>query len=192
MINMQPGGRFQVCKTPPNLPGKCVVCGAWGGDGRDFVDFGFDIDFYGTVYFCSCCLTECTNKLGYISPTQWTSVNNMNDELITRVQTLEADNALLRTALSATDFLRGGFDPPVANATDNEESDLAFEGIASEPDLFSGTDDIRKESDDSESNGSSDERGHSDVQSDVVRESDDFGFDWAEERSIADAADFDV
>jgi len=174
VINMQPGGRFNVSKTPSALPSKCVVCGAWGGDGRDFVDFGMDIDFYGAIYFCSVCLTECCNKLGYISPDQWQSVNTMNDELIRRIQILEADNVSLRTALVATDFLRGGYsdDSLVAN---EQKSDSSDEGISPEPDLFHGKDNKRTESDDSEFDGSSDERGYENVPSYVGRDSENLG-----------------
>lgn len=174
MINMQPGGRFSISKSPQNLPSKCVVCGAWGGDGRDFVDFGFDIDFYGTVYFCSVCLTECCNKLGYISPSQWTIVNEMNEGLIQRVQTVEADNVLLRSALASTDFLRGGntSDFSVANTSgvEDERSDLSFEGSTSESELFSGENNSEKGSDDPKSNGSIDERRSEDLSDSFLRD----------------------
>ncbi len=177
MINMQPGGRFNVTNAPHALPSKCVVCGSWGGDGRKFVDFGMDIDFYGAIYFCSVCLTECCNKLGYINPDQWQSVNTMNDELISRVQTLEADNVNLRSALSATDFLRGGFDysSPVAN---DEKPNQEPERISPESDILSGEDYIGEESDDSEFVGSSDERGYANVSGYVGSEPESsFGFD---------------
>lgn len=187
MINMQPGGRFQICKVPPNLPGKCVVCGAWGSDGRDFIDFGFDIDFYGTVYFCSCCLTEVCNKLGYINPEQWNSVNTMNDELIRRIQTLEAENGLLRSSLSSIDLVRSyygssddGEVPEESTESDEGESELT-DFKSSESDLFHGEKYLARTRDSKESNGSANESGPEDIQDSVGRESEnEFSFDLAE------------
>lgn len=187
MINMQPGGRFQICKVPPNLPGKCVVCGAWGSDGRDFVDFGFDIDFYGTVYFCSCCLTEVCNQLGYINPEQWTSVNTMNDELIRRIQSLEAENGLLRSSLSSIDLVRSYYGPSDDGEV-SEEPAPSDEGEpeltdfkSSESDLFYGENYIAGTRNNKESDGSSNESGSSDVQNSIGREPEsEFSFDLAE------------
>lgn len=63
-------GRFQVVEgSPPNLPGKCVVCGTTNA--KFFIDIGFDLDFYGTIYFCDTCYLEGANSLGYRSPAQW-------------------------------------------------------------------------------------------------------------------------
>jgi hypothetical protein len=120
--NLRPGGRFTISNIAPAAPGKCVVCGSVGGDGRKFVDFGFDIDFYGTVYFCSVCLVECCNCIGWISEQQWHALNESNEQLITRVQHLETDNAHLRNGLNALklvgDFSRDDYN----NLTDDQQN----------------------------------------------------------------------
>lgn len=46
-------GRFQYSEKPLASPGKCAVCGAVD---RPVIDFGFDVDYYGAVYFCVDCL----------------------------------------------------------------------------------------------------------------------------------------
>ena len=48
-------GRFKVSEKPLVAPGKCACCGAVD---RPVVDFGFDVDFYGTILMCGNCLRE--------------------------------------------------------------------------------------------------------------------------------------
>lgn len=60
--------RFQVVEGSPTCaPGKCVVCGKVQGT---FIDTGWEMDFYGVIYFCSDCFTQGANTLGYLSPQQ--------------------------------------------------------------------------------------------------------------------------
>lgn len=56
--------RFSVIEKPIASPGKCVVCGAVN---RPVIDFNFNIDWYGAVYFCTICMREAASKLGFIS-----------------------------------------------------------------------------------------------------------------------------
>lgn len=46
-------GRFKYSEKPLASPGKCAVCGAVD---RPVIDFGFDLDYYGAVFFCVDCL----------------------------------------------------------------------------------------------------------------------------------------
>lgn len=55
--------RFQVVERPLAHPGKCAVCGSTD---RPCVDFGFDVEDYGTVYFCLDCLTEVADVIGLV------------------------------------------------------------------------------------------------------------------------------
>lgn len=61
--------RFQITEgNPQQPPHKCAVCGSINGT---FIDFGLDLEFYGTVYFCvENCFTQLANELGYRSPAQ--------------------------------------------------------------------------------------------------------------------------
>lgn len=61
--------RFQITEgNPQQPPHKCSVCGSISGT---FIDFGLDLEFYGTVYFCvENCFTQLANELGYRSPAQ--------------------------------------------------------------------------------------------------------------------------
>lgn len=97
--------RFSITDYPAALPGKCVVCGGIGGDGRKFIDFGFEQDFYGVIYFCTLCFTECLNVMGWASPDQVKEVESHMLLQEQRLSELEAENVRLRGALSQLDFL---------------------------------------------------------------------------------------
>lgn len=64
-------GRFKIIYgNPPVLPNKCAVCGTCSAD-ESYIDFGLDLDFYGTVYIClSNCFVEAANSIEYYSPAQ--------------------------------------------------------------------------------------------------------------------------
>lgn len=59
-----PQSRFRILDNPNLAPGKCALCGSVGGDGRQFVDFGKTMNWYGAVYFCTFCVAEAANILG--------------------------------------------------------------------------------------------------------------------------------
>lgn len=48
-------GRFALLDKPFANPGKCAVCGS---SNKPVVDFNFNLDWYGAVYFCVECLAE--------------------------------------------------------------------------------------------------------------------------------------
>ena len=61
-----PNSRFRVLDTALLPPGVCALCGSSGGDGRQFVDFGKTMNWYGTIYFCTFCVAEAAKLLGFI------------------------------------------------------------------------------------------------------------------------------
>ena len=67
-----PNSRFQIHRLALAAPNKCAVCGSVGGDldERMFIDIGMEQEFYGVVYYCTTCFTECANYLGYASEEQ--------------------------------------------------------------------------------------------------------------------------
>lgn len=64
-IELPVNSRFSISANPNVAPGFCAVCRNPGGDGRWFVDFGFNLDWYGAVYFCSECVRELATGIGY-------------------------------------------------------------------------------------------------------------------------------
>jgi hypothetical protein len=71
-MNVEYGGpdKVQIVAHPRLQPATCILCGA-PGDGRPFVDIGCFIEWYGAVYFCSYCIVDISNHLGYYSPEQY-------------------------------------------------------------------------------------------------------------------------
>lgn len=101
-----PGSRLNFSDFPTAIPGKCTICGSVGGDGRKFVDFGLDLEFYGVVYFCTLCFTNALNELGWLSPEQNSAFRKKCNDAIDKIAELEAQNVQLRSALHHTEFLR--------------------------------------------------------------------------------------
>lgn len=92
--------RFQIVERPLALPGKCASCGSTD---RQSVDFGFDVDDYGTVYLCIPCLTEVGTVIGLVPEQQVRDASleagqSVNEWLLARdlkVITNEQYNSLL-------------------------------------------------------------------------------------------------
>lgn len=49
------------------LPGNCTICGSVAPD-RKYIDFGLNIEFVGSVYFCTLCMAEAVRLMGFIDP----------------------------------------------------------------------------------------------------------------------------
>lgn len=105
ILKLHPSGRIKLLDSPVALPGKCAICGSIGGDGREFIDFGFELDYYGVIYFCSFCFSETAGSLGYIPPSAWKISEEEITEATNKVSKLEAENVKLRVALNSLDFL---------------------------------------------------------------------------------------
>lgn len=60
-----PQSRFRISNVAQLAPGVCALCGSPGGDGRQFVDFGKTMNWYGVVYFCTFCVAEVAALLGF-------------------------------------------------------------------------------------------------------------------------------
>jgi hypothetical protein len=56
--------KYIIVDVPRMQPGKCANCGASKNDGRKYVDFGLQVDWYGTVYLCGTCLHDVSNEMG--------------------------------------------------------------------------------------------------------------------------------
>ena len=93
--------RIQIHDVAMASPGKCAVCGYAGGEagiGRQFIDIGWNMEDYGAVYFCTDCILEVSNYLGYGSPDQTAKLLTENMALSDRIVELENErNSLNRT-----------------------------------------------------------------------------------------------
>lgn len=116
--------RIQVLDFPKAAPGKCAICGFAGGiesDERKFIDWGFDLDFYGAIILCEKCVECMANALGFASPWQIFAVEKLCSSLTDRVTELETENAGLRNSIGSFDFLRT-LSVPDSHGTEEEKS----------------------------------------------------------------------
>ena len=94
-----PSQRVQVVPFPQALPGKCALCGAADHDNRNYVDFGLQVDFYGSVLLCGFCIKDIAEALGYLSPDDAEhNIEIMNDHIRENIR-LTSENEGLKNAL---------------------------------------------------------------------------------------------
>lgn len=56
--------KYRIMDVPDHPPSKCGNCGSSKNDGRQYIDFGLLIDWYGTVYLCGECLKDIAMNMG--------------------------------------------------------------------------------------------------------------------------------
>ena len=99
--------RVVVRDYPEVPPSKCALCGSQTRhDGRKYIDLGTNIRGYGALYFCSICLGQICNTLGWLDPVQAAAIKLELDGFRSRTSRLEDENDRLRVALSKLDFVR--------------------------------------------------------------------------------------
>lgn len=62
--------KYRILNVPDTQPGKCANCGAAKSDGREYVDIGLQIDWYGALFFCSLCLKDIALSVGLFEELQ--------------------------------------------------------------------------------------------------------------------------
>lgn len=122
-------GRIQLIQgSPPALPGKCVVCGSVDcPDG--YVDTGWEIDFYGVVYFCAYCLRETLGVIGYLPVDSFKELTRRLLEQRAKCELLEIENEELRRGLDTLGSI-GRFS--LSDST-SDSSDVSVDEVVSEP-----------------------------------------------------------
>jgi hypothetical protein len=92
-LDQQGSNKIQISEHANVAPNKCANCSFSGREpGRYFIDFGVDLEFYGTVYLCTSCFAECANIIGWISPAEADRLKLRDAELtdeITRLKEFE-------------------------------------------------------------------------------------------------------
>lgn len=114
--------------TPPCSPGKCVICGGVGDQESKFIDIGFDIDFYGVVYFCEHCIKEVMNVLGFVPKEYLDRAHDACNEysleiedLNTKIERMTGALAVLRD-VGVFDFNLDTDEPNVVDSAKKTES----------------------------------------------------------------------
>jgi hypothetical protein len=89
--------RFQVLSVNElTYPHKCSVCGSFSGDnGKQYIDFGLFVEYYGNVYICTECFLGAIKSI--VHPTE--ESKSEIRELRAVVTTLISENRILRNGI---------------------------------------------------------------------------------------------
>jgi hypothetical protein len=121
--------RVNVLDTPILAPGNCSLCGSSGGDDRQFIDIGKQLDWYGAVYFCSHCFREMSQGIGYIPVASFDKLHEDYRQLQIKYDQLEQTNGALKNAMASVLSCSGTVDSsvsdPVSAIVPSEEPNLA-------------------------------------------------------------------
>lgn len=155
---------------PYSAPGTCVVCRSTLTPGKEFVDLGLDIEFYGAIYIDTICLDQVFKLCRYISvdseyhtklfagyKNAVAEVGKLRQELVT-VKTEVVENVISRISDYMRDLNAGDLANSFVMASISETSNQVIEHVSS------GT--AEAFSDDNETgstNGSSHEQGSPDI-----------------------------
>jgi hypothetical protein len=111
-------GRVRLVKgTPPCAPGKCVLCGDCGNKDSEFIDFGFELDFYGVIYFCQTCIIEISSVLDFVPKKQ---LEEVKDNLARATFALDAMTAQVEELSSVINSLKR-FDVILGDSSSSEQ-----------------------------------------------------------------------
>lgn len=151
-----PSDRFKVVDRALMPPGVCRVCG--GASKPWYIDFGYNEEYYGAVYYCSECIEAMAQAAGFLTPAEKTQLEqrvavleDANFELRVRADGLERGLDGLRSAgfLVSRDpgWADGGVPEAPVQRDDSEPQPGtevgAREGTAAEPGDEPGVADLR-------------------------------------------------
>ena len=77
--------KYRILSVPDFKPGKCANCGSAKSDGRNYVDFGLEVDWYGTVFLCGECLRDIAINTGMFKAYE-VKILQLEEQLAARTQ----------------------------------------------------------------------------------------------------------
>ncbi len=83
-------GRIQLLDRPFASPGKCAVCGSVT---RPVIDFNFNLDWYGAVYFCVECMADAGRVIGLVPIEEMSAL--VQENLSTVISYCSANNLVV-------------------------------------------------------------------------------------------------
>lgn len=131
-----PNSRFRILNAAILAPGTCILCKSAGGDGRQFIDLGIQVDWFGAIYFCTYCIGEAATLLGFEKSDGLAKLKAVNDlieaqqKIFELQEQLNASRVLLRnchcgdSVPSYSDVV----DVSVVEETDDSVSDSIADG----------------------------------------------------------------
>jgi hypothetical protein len=99
-MTLDANSRVQIIENPVSAPGTCAMCGTGSGvDSRKFIDFGFQLDWYGSVIFCEYCMASVAEGAGYISSIEYDTIKKLTDSLSKDLDSVRIENRILKNAM---------------------------------------------------------------------------------------------
>lgn len=161
-------GKIQVLEGPMQLPPhKCAVCGrALVSNTDKYIDWCFDVEFYGQVAFCTDCFLSAANQLGYMAPDQWESVMTERHQMFGRIEELMEQNKRLSDALASLGLVGIPVDNSLVSPLGSNKVSEANDGGASGNAPFSDGDSEGNDSAEPKSDGSTSSKGSPELHGD--------------------------
>lgn len=153
------GSRIRILDAPQLAPGVCAICGSSRNDDRKYVDLGIDVDYVGTMYFCTFCLVELVNALGCLTNEQSEALQNEVEAARKTILEFQATKAAYDDAINtlrSTGLFSG---VPLADDSSAQDSGAAVSKPESKP---VGTSKPTKQSDPKQGSSSISELGAND------------------------------
>lgn len=100
-----PNSRFRISNVATLAPGTCILCKSDGGDGRQFIDLGITVEWFGAMYFCTFCIGEAAALIGFVVPDEHVKMLHKNEELILKYGNEKLEVERLQEQLSAARIL---------------------------------------------------------------------------------------
>jgi len=119
-VSYRSAAKVQVLAAPRLAPGHCCICGSSDQESRDFIDMGWEIDFFGVVYICTFCFSEVVNILGCLTKEQSEALEHENNILRQRIVDFQAKELAIH---DAADKLRASGLLDFASSGDSSGSD---------------------------------------------------------------------
>lgn len=69
-LEMLAMSKYIIEPIPKFKPHKCANCGSTKEDGRKYISFGLEVDWYGIVYLCGFCLKDIATEMGLFANLQ--------------------------------------------------------------------------------------------------------------------------
>lgn len=130
--------KYRILDVPDYKPGNCANCGSSKNDGRRYIDFGREIDWFGTIFICGFCLQDVANEMGLFQK-YVDEIGELKHKLLS-INTLEAKGDHIREDVLRTfKEVKEYFDHVrVISDSDVTDDTVSVESVT--PEIKSGTD----------------------------------------------------
>jgi hypothetical protein len=141
-----PNSRFKVLDNPILPPGTCIMCKSAGGDGRQFIDLGITVDWFGCIYFCTYCISEAGKLIGLAPKSDWAlaeknlqkEISKLDDLYVNAKVSLDAARLLLRNC----DCESRVTSPPDSDSVEADSEPESDDSDSDESGSVEGIDDV--------------------------------------------------